>query len=84
MCLPPNTNVESGELVWVGNPTRKLRDLLTPEERQRLHIHQCVAVATGHNEVMQLGGNVPDSLSKYLMLGHGGDAEEEKDLTMGS
>jgi hypothetical protein len=34
---------------------------------------------------MQLGGNLPDSLSKYLMLGHGGDdAEEEKDLKVGS
>ena len=48
-----------------------------------------MGVATGHQEVMQLGGNLPESLIKYTMLGHGDDnsddpSEEDEDMKVGS
>ena len=54
--------VKSGEL-WIGNPAHKARDL-TAEERQRLHFQssEYVSVATGHRDVMQLGGNLSESM----------------------
>lgn len=45
---------------------------------------QYVGVANGHKEIMQLGGNLPDSLNKYLVLGHGEVTEEDKDLKVSS
>mmetsp|Transcript_133524 Transcript_133524/g.198521 ORF Transcript_133524/g.198521 Transcript_133524/m.198521 type:complete len:299 (+) Transcript_133524:213-1109(+) len=68
--VPANTVVEAGEL-WVGNPARKIRDL-TAEERQKLHYqaNEYVGVAGMHHGIMQLGGNLPESLSQYTMLGH--------------
>ena len=41
---------------------------------------QYVKVATGQKKVMELGGNLPESLSKYLMLGYvDTDATEAKE-----
>ena len=58
-----DTVVESGEL-WVGNPAWKLRDLTT-EERQKLHYQadEYVKVASTQQEVMLLGGNLPEVFS---------------------
>jgi carbonic anhydrase/acetyltransferase-like protein (isoleucine patch superfamily) len=57
-----NQVVPSGEL-WVGNPARKLRNL-TPQERDRLHYQssEYVKVATTHQPVMELGGNLNDKM----------------------
>ena len=41
--------------------------------------NQYVGVATGQQEVMQLGGNLPESLSKYTMLGHDENEREEEE-----
>lgn len=60
--------VKSGEL-WVGNPARKIRDL-TQAEQDKLSYQadQYVAVARGQTHVMELGGNVPDSLIEHLLI----------------
>jgi len=60
--------VKSGEL-WVGNPARKLRDLLD-EEKKKLHYYasEYIKVSTCQNTAMDLGGNVPDNLIKKLRL----------------
>jgi gamma-carbonic anhydrase len=54
--------VPTGEL-WVGNPARKLRNL-TRQERDRLHYQssEYVKVATTHQPVMELGGNLNDRM----------------------
>lgn len=54
--------IPKGEL-WVGNPARKLRDL-TQEEQHRLvyQADEYVKVAETHQHVMELGGNVPDTI----------------------
>lgn len=67
--VAPGTVVPSGEL-WVGQPARKLRDL-SPEERAKLHYQadEYVKVATGQSGVMELGGNLPDSLIQHTMVG---------------
>ena len=54
--------IQSGEL-WVGNPARKMRNL-TAEQRQRLHYQssEYVGVATEQRGVMQLGGNLAESM----------------------
>lgn len=63
-------HVKSGEL-WVGNPARKMRDL-SEQEKQKLtyQAEQYVAVARDQNNVMELGGNVSDSLIEHLMIGN--------------
>jgi len=68
--------VPSGEL-WAGNPARKLRDLTT-EERAKLHYQseQYVKVAQGQSGVMDLGGNIPEGLIQYTMLGSGSVEED--------
>lgn len=57
-----NQVVPAGEL-WVGNPARKVRNL-TQQERDRLHYQssEYVKVATTHQPVMQLGGNLNDKM----------------------
>ena len=54
--------VKAGEL-WVGNPARKLRDL-TAEQRENLRYQssEYVNVATTHQDVMLLGGNLTESM----------------------
>jgi carbonic anhydrase/acetyltransferase-like protein (isoleucine patch superfamily) len=75
--------IRSGEL-WVGNPARKMRDL-TAEQRQKLHYQssEYVAVATEQQAVMQLGGNLSESmLEQFEALEVGAEesqsAEEER------
>jgi carbonic anhydrase/acetyltransferase-like protein (isoleucine patch superfamily) len=55
--VKPGQVIPSGEL-WLGNPARKLKQL-SAKERQRLHYQssEYVAVATGQQGVMELGGN---------------------------
>lgn len=67
--IRPDTTVPSGEL-WAGNPARKLRDL-TPEEIGKIYYQadEYVKVATGQQGVMELGGNMPDSLIEHLLIG---------------
>jgi len=74
--VAPGTRVASGEL-WVGQPARKLRDL-TKEEREKLHYqaNEYVKVASGQKGIMELGGNLPDTLVEHLQLGSRG---KEKD-----
>ena len=38
-----------------------------------------MGVATDHQGVMQLGGNLPESLSEYAMLGHGSETLDKVD-----
>ena len=63
--------VKEGE-IWGGNPARKLRDL-TNEERGRLRLQaeKYIDVAKTHSHVMELGGNVPDSMIQLDLLGVG-------------
>jgi len=60
--VAPGEVVKSGEL-WLGNPARKLRDL-TAEQREKLRYQssEYVGVATTHQDVMLLGGNLSESL----------------------
>eukprot|EP00978_Attheya_sp_CCMP212_P012028 scaffold29814_cov48-Attheya_sp.AAC.5 len=76
--VPRGTTIPSGQL-WVGNPARKLRDL-TPEERQKLFYQadEYVKVAKGQSQVMELGGNMPDSLVEHLMIGNETDDTSSK------
>jgi len=72
--VPADTVVRAGEL-WVGNPARKVRDL-THEQRQRLHYQssEYVHVATQHQAVMALGGNLnEDGASVILVSSSEGD-----------
>lgn len=66
--LPQNTVVHAGEL-WVGNPARKVRDL-TAEQRQKLHYQssEYVTVATQHQAVQALGGNVDENGASVILL----------------
>jgi gamma-carbonic anhydrase len=59
--------VGAGEL-WVGNPARKLRDL-SAAERAKLHYQssEYVTVATGQKGVMELGGNIAESMLEQLL-----------------
>jgi hypothetical protein len=43
-------------------------------------IDKYVGVASSQNKVMLLGGNLPDSVSKYLHLGH---EEDNDDVEIG-
>lgn len=72
--VPAGQVIRSGEL-WVGNPARKLRDL-TAEERQKLHYQsdEYVKVATEQRGVMQLGGNLSDSVLEELAALPEGDS----------
>lgn len=74
--VEPGTRVASGEL-WVGQPARKLRDL-TSQEREKLHYqaNEYVKVATGQSGVMNLGGNLPESLEQHLQLGAGSERND--------
>ena len=40
------------------------------------HWSQYVGVAGGHRNIMNLGGNLPDSLAGYLQLGHESNVPE--------
>ena len=40
---------------------------------------QYVKVATGQKDVMELGGNLPDSLSQYLRLGYQPETDAAED-----
>jgi hypothetical protein len=42
---------------------------------------QYVKVASGQKNVMELGGNLPETLSKYAQLGHGEGQEDELEET---
>jgi len=66
--VEPGTRVASGEL-WVGQPARKSRNL-TSEEREKLHYQasEYVEVASGQMGVMDLGGNLSESLVEYSLL----------------
>lgn len=70
--------VPKGEL-WVGNPARKLRDL-TAEEREKLFYQadEYVKVAKNQSHVMELGGNMPDSLIEHTLLGGGKQLEDKQ------
>jgi gamma-carbonic anhydrase len=63
-----NQLVPSGEL-WVGNPARKLRNL-SLQERDRLHYQssEYVKVATTHQPVSELGGNLNDKMIDEAVL----------------
>jgi len=60
--IKPEALIKSGEL-WVGNPARKIRDL-TYEQRQKLHYQssEYVLVATEQQVIMQLGGNLSQTM----------------------
>jgi carbonic anhydrase/acetyltransferase-like protein (isoleucine patch superfamily) len=60
--VPKGQVIGAGEL-WMGNPARKVRDL-RHEERERLHFQsdEYVTVALGHQGIMQLGGNLSESM----------------------
>lgn len=80
--IGPGQVVKTGEL-WVGNPARKLRDL-TPEQRGKLHYqsNEYVGVALSQQQVMELGGNLSDSMidrSIELQALEEGNATEESD-----
>ena len=66
--IPAGTVVHAGEL-WIGNPARKVRDL-TAEQRQKLHYQssEYVKVATQHQAVQMLGGNVDENGSSVILL----------------
>ena len=66
--IPAGTVVKAGEL-WVGNPARKVRDL-TAEQRQKLHYQssEYVKVATQHQAVQELGGNVDEDGASVILL----------------
>jgi len=71
--IPEHTTVKAGEL-WVGNPARKVRDL-TAEQRQKLHYQssEYVNVATQHQAVMALGGNVDENGASVILWSYGED-----------
>ena len=64
--VKPGETIKAGEL-WIGNPARKLRDL-TAEQREKLHYQsdEYVKVATGQRGVMELGGNLTESILDEL------------------
>ena len=53
--------------------------IITYETFPVLFSTQYVGVAGLHNGTMELGGNLPDTLSQYLVLGHGDNNSEEDD-----
>jgi len=79
--VKPGTVVEAGEL-WIGNPARKLKDLL-PEERQRLHYQssEYVNVALTQHDVMELGGNVGDIVEAAAAAAAATDEAETEETT---
>ena len=80
------TVVRAGEL-WVGNPARKVRDL-TAEQRQKLHYQssEYVNVATQHQAVQMLGGNVDEDGASVVLLVNEElpelDDDDEEDLNL--
>eukprot|EP00559_Dactyliosolen_fragilissimus_P002250 CAMPEP_0184858712 /NCGR_PEP_ID=MMETSP0580-20130426/3797_1 /TAXON_ID=1118495 /ORGANISM="Dactyliosolen fragilissimus" /LENGTH=187 /DNA_ID=CAMNT_0027355013 /DNA_START=376 /DNA_END=939 /DNA_ORIENTATION=- len=62
-----DVTVKSGEL-WVGNPAKKLRDL-TQEEKEKLfyQANEYVKIASTQSNIMELGGNVSDSIVENLL-----------------
>ncbi|KAL3757912.1 hypothetical protein ACHAWU_002832 [Discostella pseudostelligera] len=71
------TIVKGGE-IWGGNPARKLRDLTNEEKgRLRMQAEKYIDVATSHNHVMELGGNVPDSFIDHDLLGMGSGSDSD-------
>ena len=71
--------VKSGEL-WIGNPARKIRDLTQAEQDKLFYqADQYVSVARGQTHVMELGGNVPDSLIEHLLIPVPQDKDKKED-----
>lgn len=69
--------VKEGE-IWGGNPAKKLRNLTNDERgRLRLQAEKYIDIANAHNHVMELGGNVPDSLIEDELLGLGSGVDSK-------